>query len=76
VGGKEFVLAILFFILLFKLIDSYVKGRSNRRDTEVEQSAQNALAQIAELEERVRVLERIVTDDGFDVRRQFRDLGR
>jgi hypothetical protein len=76
VGGKEFVLAILFFILLFKLIDSYVKSRSNRRDTEVEQSAHNALAQIAELEERVRVLERIVTDDGFDVRRQFRDLGR
>jgi hypothetical protein len=76
VGGKEFVLAILFFILLFKLIDSYVKSRSNRRDTEVEQSAHSALAQIAELEERVRVLERIVTDDGFDVRRQFRDLGR
>jgi hypothetical protein len=76
VGGKEFVLLILFFILLFKLIDSYVKSRSSWRDTEVEQSAQNALAQIAELEERVRVLERIVTDDGYDVRRQFRDLGR
>lgn len=30
----------------------------------------------ARLEERVRVLERIVTDSGYDLRRQFRDLER
>lgn len=29
-----------------------------------------------ELEERIRVLERIVTDSGYEVRRQFRDLER
>jgi hypothetical protein len=31
--------------------------------------------QIADLEERVRVLERIVTDDRSDLRRQFKELG-
>lgn len=31
---------------------------------------------LARLEERVRVLERIVTDSGYDLRRQFRDLER
>jgi hypothetical protein len=31
---------------------------------------------VARLEERVRVLERIVTDSGYDLRRQFRDLER
>jgi hypothetical protein len=31
---------------------------------------------IAQLEERVRVLEQIVTDSGYELRRQFRDLER
>lgn len=31
---------------------------------------------LARLEERVEVLERIVTDSGYDLRRQFRDLER
>ena len=33
------------------------------------------LEKLARLEERVKVLERIVTDDPHDLRRQFRDLG-
>lgn len=40
---------------------------------------QNAPAddgRIAQLEERVRVLEQIVTDSGYELRRQFRDLER
>lgn len=31
---------------------------------------------LAKLEERVKVLESIVTDSGYDLRRQFRDLER
>jgi hypothetical protein len=33
-------------------------------------------ARLEKLEERIRVLERIVTDSGYEVRRQFRDLER
>jgi hypothetical protein len=31
---------------------------------------------LGELEERVRVLERIVTDDRFELKQQFKDLAR
>ena len=37
--------------------------------------AQEMLDQLNRLEERIQVLERIVTEDPNDLRRQFRDLG-
>lgn len=74
-GGKEFVLAIVVLVLLFKLFDSYFRSRAGRREAEAEETARAAVDRLAELEERVRVLERIVTDDSFELRRRFRDLG-
>jgi len=42
-----------------------------------DESANAALVQrLGELEERVRVLERIVTDDRFELKQQFKDLAR
>jgi hypothetical protein len=46
-----------------------VETRGNGAETE------ELLKQISLLEERIQVLERIVTDDKADLRRQFRDLG-
>lgn len=44
-------------------------GGSAHRDT-----LDDALDRIEDLEERVRVLERVVTDDGYDLKRQIDDL--
>lgn len=74
-GGKEFVLAIIVIVLLYKLFESWTKNRAGQHEEELQRQARDALDKVTELEERIRVLERIVTDDGYDVRRQFRDLG-
>lgn len=68
----EFVLAIICIVFLFKLIDGWVKHKLTTREA----AGGSGLEQrLVELEDRVRVLERIVTDERFDLKRQFRDLG-
>ena len=70
----EFAIAIVSLVLIFRLIRlAIVHGkrpqhREERVDTELVQ-------RLAEVEERVRVLERIVTDERYDLRQQFKDLG-
>ena len=43
---------------------------------QVRQALASRDATIAKLEERVRVLERIVTDDRYELKQQFKDLAR
>ena len=58
----------------FPLMNTWLKQRARARDA-VEESLRDELrARLAELEERVRVLERIVTDESAQLRRQFKDL--
>ena len=50
--------------------------RAAEQETEARQEVEaELLEQLARLEERVKVLERIVTDDPNELRRQFRELG-
>jgi hypothetical protein len=68
----EFVLAIIIIVLVFRLIKLTMIRNASRRENVVDQELMNRLA---EVEERVRVLERIVTDERFDLKQQFKDLG-
>ena len=71
----EFALALISLVLIFKLIRlAIVQTRSaaTRRDDTVNAELTERLRQI---EERVQVLERIVTDERYDLKRQFKDLG-
>ncbi len=67
----EFVLFLLVIVFVYRVVESYLKSRSDRaktsEDTEME-------ARLKEMEDRVRVLERIVTDDRYDLKRKFEDL--
>ena len=81
-GDTLQLLLILGFALAAVGIISRRPGR-RRRHREESGSAeprhssavsQQLLDQLARIEERVRVLERIVTDDPQELRRQFRDL--
>ena len=68
----EFVIAIIALSFLYKLVDVWVKQKAGRR---TEGSVDNqVLRRLGEVEERVRVLERIVTDERFDLKQQFKDL--
>lgn len=69
----EFVLAIVALSFLYKLVEAWIRKTSDRRSVEALNS--ELVARLEALEERVRVLERIVTDERYDLKRQFRDLG-
>ncbi len=59
----------------YKLIAAWMRNREQYRSSD--ESANAALVQrLEQLEERVRVLERIVTDDRFELKQQFKDLAR
>lgn len=70
----EFALALITLVLIFKLIRLALVQTKNapRRDENVNAELLERLRQV---EERVQVLERIVTDERYDLKRQFKDLG-
>lgn len=69
----EFVLAIIALFFVFRLLKvALVHKQTPRRDDAVNTELVERLNQV---EERVRVLERIVTDERYDLKQQFKDLG-
>lgn len=69
----EFALAMVALVLIFKLIRAALvhKGTTRRDDT----VNAELLERLHQVEERVQVLEKIVTDERYDLKQQFRDLG-
>lgn len=67
----EMVVIIVFLAVIAGMYKSRLRHRSTQRDPDPADAAR-----LARLEERIEVLERIVTDSGYDLRRQFRDLER
>jgi hypothetical protein len=70
----EFVLALVALVMVSRLIRvAILHGkRQPRADDPVNAELLERLNQV---EERVRVLERIVTDERYDLKQQFKDLG-
>jgi hypothetical protein len=68
----EFIIAILVLSFMFKLVDGWIRTRGQVRSEEPARAA--LLQRLDEVEERVRVLERIVTDERFDLKQQFKAL--
>lgn len=69
----EMVVLIVALVMVGKFLQTVVEKRHQKPDGMGDPARDERLAN---LEERVRVLERIVTDSGYDLRRQFRDLER
>lgn len=81
--GFDFALLIPLFALSIPMIAIWTRHRTKIAEMEIkakaELSAENAAqyaSQTRDLEERVRVLERIVTDKGFDTAVQIEALRR
>ena len=69
----EFVLAIIIISFVFQLI----KTRMSQKDKSASnQESDEYRIKMSDLERRIRVLERIVTDDTADLKKQFQDLER
>jgi hypothetical protein len=71
-GVFTFIFLVVSVVMIAGLIETWLKQRANKSDSDEEMSA--ALAKIDLLEERIRVLERIVTENKFDLKRQIDEL--
>jgi hypothetical protein len=73
----EFVIAIVAIALTYSAFMTLIKtrrSRSDRKDSELEADVQADRERLEGLEERVAVLEKIVTDRKSSLHRQFSDL--
>jgi hypothetical protein len=76
----EFVLAILIVVTIGRVIERKRSGRSrkcgsrSRREERVTTSDKESLEKIDSLEERIKVLERIITDQRYELSEKFREI--
>ena len=67
-----FVVCIVAIVMCANIIQTWLKQRDQRPESDEE--LQDTLAKIEQLEERIRVLERIVTENRFDLKREIDSL--
>jgi membrane protein implicated in regulation of membrane protease activity len=72
----EMVLGIVFFACATKVIMSVVSAFGRRKETQEDRELDMRLRRVEALEERVRVLEKIVTDRRYDLKRELDELER
>ena len=70
----ELVFLIVLVVTIGKLIERRVGKRHGHQGKEEGPATASDASRIADLEQRVQVLERIVTDQGYELRQKFREL--
>jgi hypothetical protein len=70
----SFVIALVTVVLCARLIQVYIETRNNRRQSAEDIDIEQTVARIEALEERVRVLERIITESRFDLEKEIDSL--
>ena len=71
----QMVFGIVFVVMFFSFFKTWVKHRYPKPEKgEMDDVAREQLEQIRQLEKRVQVLEKIVTDSHYDLKRQIDDL--
>ena len=71
-NSYTFVVTIIAIVMCAKVLQSYFAGRNHK--PEVDTELEDAQAKIDVLEERIRVLERIVTENRFDLKEEIDKL--
>ena len=71
-GGMTFAFLVITVVLLARLAQAWIEKRNAQ--PEKDEELQQTLDKIDVLEERIRVLERIVTEDRFDLKREIDSL--
>ncbi len=71
-GVFQFVVIIVIVVSLSELAKTYLKQRA--RKTEPNEELNETLLKIDELEDRIKVLERIVTEDRYDLKKEIDQL--
>ncbi|HEX2138753.1 MAG TPA: hypothetical protein VHG33_03465 [Woeseiaceae bacterium] len=70
----SFVIALVTVVLCARLIQVYIETRNNRSRAAEDMDVEQTVAKIEALEDRVRVLERIITENRFDLKQEIDGL--
>ena len=70
----EFVLLIVLIVTVGRLVDRRVGRRHKHSAAAPDGKGTGNSGKLDDLEKRIQVLERIVTDQGYELRQKFRDL--
>ncbi len=71
-NSYSFVLCIIAIVMVASVIKAYLRNR--HRKPEVDPELEETLAKIEVLEERIQVLERIITENRFDLKKEIDQL--
>lgn len=71
-GTFVFVLSILGICFLYSLVNNWIKQRN--KVPEHDEELQQTLEKVDQLEDRIQVLERIITENRFDLKREIDSL--
>jgi len=71
-GTYIFVLSIIAIVMVAGVFRTYLQER--KRPPEVDEEMEDTLAKIERLEERIQVLERIITEKRFDLKSEIDSL--
>ena len=71
-SGTTLAFAIVTVVLLAKLVQTWIESRNQQ--PEIDEDWQDTLDKIERLEERIQVLERIVTENRYDLKREIDSL--
>lgn len=71
-SGLTFAFLVICVVLFSKLIQVYLENRHHKGESD--EDLERTLAKIDSLEERIQVLERIITESRFDLKRQIDGL--
>ena len=69
-----YVVCIVAIVFTADTIQKYLKVKNQKSESDPDPELEETLAQIDRLEERIRVLERIVTESRFDLGREIDKL--
>jgi len=72
-GVTEMVVAIVVVGCVTGAVNNYIKSGKSRASEELDDIF-TRLDQLDDLENRVRVLEAVVTEENYDLKKQFKDL--
>lgn len=75
IAGMLFVLSVIYGGRLLTTLDSYFKSKQLAASDELMEIS-DRLAQLDRLEERMRVVETVITDENYQLKKQFEDLER
>ena len=71
-SSYTFVLCIIAIVMGASIIRTYLNKKSQRPEFDAEM--EETLAKIDDLEERIQVLERIITENRFDLKKEIENL--